>query len=649
MKFYYIYVLLFLLSALSSKGQQGSVSISEPGRGITPEDSGRIARYITAASRMVESNADSALVLLEEVRLLSEKYHYNAGIGKALLWQSAVFAGKQDMDQAWKAFNRGCVYNQLSTHREKALSERYYHLFILYKYAGKTDSALFVLQQSLPGVERMKDSLIIASTYNHIGSVLIDNNDPETAYHYLLKALSVNNKTNVVLLTSYINLAYVHSKQKNPDSVYFYAQKAYAGSKELKYKRYERSASLLLLSYYLSKQDKQTAEKYTRNALQLMDTNSIDNQFRTYNELTVHYAAGRYYEDAARYGRKAMEYISPGMYLRKDVISLLSVMSGIEYELGNPDMAYRYLDYYHRFSDSLHFLERNKTIDRLEQQFRLAEKEKEITRKENQLLGQQLKIRNRNYWILIVCSGIIITLSLSGWLYMQQRNSKRKMRLLETQKELDEIKAMMQGEEKERSRMAKDLHDGVGGLLTVATQNLKAISETNTSVVQNTQFQSLSDIVHEASKEVRRTAHNLMPDILLRNSIGFAVQEFCTYIRQDTSLDISVQIRGNLDTFDEQFKLNVYRIVQELVQNVLKHAQANTVLIQLQYSKNIFAITVEDNGAGFNTNQDYAGFGLSNIQNRVSAFGGQLSIDSEKGRGTSVYIEFPLAEENSDS
>lgn len=141
---------------------------------------------------------------------------------------------------------------------------------------------------------------------------------------------------------------------------------------------------------------------------------------------------------------------------------------------------------------------------------------------------------------------------------------------------------------------------------------------------------------------MRRVAHNLMPEALVKFGLDTALKDFCNDINQSGSLNINYQSIGLADAaIDQATAITVYRIVQELINNTIKHAAANNAIVQVSKTDQVLSITVEDDGKGFNTSILNAarGIGWSNIQNRVELLKGKLDVNSTPGNGTSVHIE----------
>jgi signal transduction histidine kinase len=238
--------------------------------------------------------------------------------------------------------------------------------------------------------------------------------------------------------------------------------------------------------------------------------------------------------------------------------------------------------------------------------------------------------------ISLVAIGAILVLSV--FLYMQRRKTyQQNLLTLKREQDISLLKALMTGEEKERSRLARELHDGLGGILAAAQMQISQAGP----VQQSDGIQKAADLVSQAAVESRRIAHNLLPETLLRYGLDEALRGYCKSITDSKLLQVDYQSQGMDARLEQSVELSIYRIVQELINNIVKHAGASEAFVQVQRNGDSLAITVEDDGKGFAPTRK-EGIGLSNISSRISYLNGTMDIKSGQQKGTSVFIEIQL-------
>ncbi len=216
---------------------------------------------------------------------------------------------------------------------------------------------------------------------------------------------------------------------------------------------------------------------------------------------------------------------------------------------------------------------------------------------------------------------------------------------LEKEKQLMASEAIIRGQEEERARMAKDLHDGLGGMLSgvkFSLTNMKTstILDSDSTLV----FERAMDMLDHSIQELRRVAHNMMPEVLVKFGLREAVRGFCESIQQTRLVKIDFNAIGISERLQREVEIHSFRIIQELLNNVLRHAKATHVLVQLSLHNDQLFITVEDDGIGFDKNKlsDMNSAGLANIKNRLDLLNGKMEIDSSTN-GTTVEITIALS------
>ena len=228
----------------------------------------------------------------------------------------------------------------------------------------------------------------------------------------------------------------------------------------------------------------------------------------------------------------------------------------------------------------------------------------------------------------------------------KQNLQQQRISELETQQQLLATEAVLKGEEQERSRLAKDLHDGLGGILSSVKYSFSNMKGNLIMTPENAQaFERSIDMLDSAIQEMRRVAHSMMPEALVKFGLDIALKDFCNEIESSGALNVHYQSIGMRDFVFPPIKaIGIYRIVQELMNNILKHAGATNAMIQLSRIDDQVSITVEDDGKGFDKNilKNTKGIGWSSIENRVDFFKGKYDVNTDIGKGTSILIEIKI-------
>jgi len=319
----------------------------------------------------------------------------------------------------------------------------------------------------------------------------------------------------------------------------------------------------------------------------------------------------------------------------------------VAYEgLGNFEEALVWQRKLHALSDSLMNAKTAASLQELELKYQTVNKDREIAAKQLLIEQQRNKIDRKNIMIAGISGVAILVMLILTMLYKAAAQKHRlqalKLDTLHRQHELKLLRSTIQGEDQERKRLSRELHDGIGSMLFSIIMRVSMLKKKDPGAVQSKDYEELLQMLEQTGNEVRKTAQNMMPDIINRQSLSEAVQAFCETISQNSSLNIEVQFYGDTHHLPDTMKLVVYRIIQELVHNVLKHAKASQAIVQGVLNKDHFSVTVEDNGTGFDATKTHPGLGLKNLASRIKSLNGTLQIESEQGKGTTVYMEFEL-------
>lgn len=289
--------------------------------------------------------------------------------------------------------------------------------------------------------------------------------------------------------------------------------------------------------------------------------------------------------------------------------------------------------------------------------YQTQEKEKEIQELEedNQLIDNKLTKRTR--MLVILPFLFLLAAGAAYYMYQSQRRklaiknliaeqkaeiAKQKINELENSLNIKNLKAVVKGQEAERTRIANDLHDSLGGMLSTLKLHYDTLQVDHKELSDDQDYNKIMDLIDEACKDVRDIARNLKPNALEKMGLNAALKDLINRYTIRGTMDISLHTNEIDGLLSEDARLHVYRIVQELLNNALKHANATEIDVQLNRNDEELFVMVEDNGRGFDLDTAKRGLGLGNLNSRVNLLKGEMQIDSAPNRGTSVIVHIPL-------
>lgn len=260
----------------------------------------------------------------------------------------------------------------------------------------------------------------------------------------------------------------------------------------------------------------------------------------------------------------------------------------------------------------------------------------------NSVIARQANTRN-----ILIASFAVLLISL-GFLYNRYHLRQKNRHQLELNRQQIELfNGIAAAQEQERKRIAQDIHDGLGSVLSAARLKMTELREFRPELAADEKFMSGIGLLDEASSELRHISHNIMPATLSKLGLVPALKNLAEKISSDKGLKVRFIEHGLDKRLEEQMEISIYRIILELINNVVKHAAATRATVQLVFYKEYINITVEDNGTGFDpgkTPENRSGIGLGNVAARVEYLNGKMDIDSRPGKGTTVIVDIPVPE-----
>lgn len=354
---------------------------------------------------------------------------------------------------------------------------------------------------------------------------------------------------------------------------------------------------------------------------------------------------GAMYSEEGNYDKAIAHYtlsneIASRMKFPDLLLGNFKELSMLAEKKGDANLSLTYLKRHFALKDSIYTSDKMKQIEEMNAKY-------QSEKKEAQLKIQTAELTKKNYLIWGIAA-VSLLLILSGITLLRKRQIQNKLMLQKEVMKQQELAttAIIAAEENERRRIAADLHDGVGQIMSAAKMNLSAFENELPfrDEKQKISFEKIIDLVDESCKEIRSVSHQMMPNALLKSGLASAIKEFIDKL-DNRILKVNLHTEGLNDRLESNVETILYRIIQECVNNVIKHSDANTLDISLIKDDDGLSATIEDNGKGFDirSKDHIEGIGLKNIYSRVSFLKGTVDFDSSPGNGTLVAIHIPLA------
>ncbi len=525
------------------------------------------------------------------------------------------------------------------------VSNNYFEMGVAYDMKGELDAALEHFLQALEAAEQSDNQAQIALVINSLGIVNRSAGNYEQALSYYLRAkdlyATLDNRRNLGNVLHNIGDLYLQQQDFANGLDFTLQGKAIREEIGDNYGLGYTYQNLAYI-YFTEKQDFATAFHYDSLAYEVRQKIG-DRGGMSHSRTDMAWAAlklGRT-RAANAYATEALQ-MAQELGARAAQRNAYRALAAVAVQERRFEAAFDWQRQYYELKDSLFNEDKNKVVQELQVQYETAKKEQQIA--ENQIVIEKRTLQRNGFIIVAVLSGLLaisIFISLRSRLRYHQRLQAQRIRELEQAQKIVALDAMVQGQEEERRRVAKDLHDGLGGLLSSIKHHFRAVSEQNAALGALPVYQKTNVMLDEAHEEVRRIAHDMMPDALAKLGLIAAIEDLAESYQ--LSMQVSVQHFNCEKYFDKVLEVNLFRIVQELLQNIAKHARATQVFIQLSQFDHTLTLTVEDNGVGFDyTQASESGLGLKNIASRVAWLGGSMNIETAPGKGVLTIIQTPL-------
>lgn len=611
----------------------------------SPEDTSKVNRLTMLCGTLTNQDADSSMGLANDAFLLSEKLGYKRGMAVALYRMAAIY-GERKQDRIKEVeFCRKAIDVAEKNNIFPELHDFYSGIFNSYYYQGQFPSAMDIAQRGLNYAEKRKEQEQVLLYKNNIGNVFYRLGNLKEAEKNYTEALYIAEKINKLekLASTCLNLTDIYITSKDSSKIFSYVDRAVSIYRDhfedpaFNGRKHRYSFALFKKAEafdLIGKPD--SAMKYVSQALYLCNSQLKCDLFDVINYYLL---AGRLYLKKADY-TLSKEYFNKALQTaiqighKENTRDSYSALSGIYQAEKKYDSALHFFRLYNQLKDEVTNTETQSAITRIQGEYDVAKKDEVIARQTN--------LRN------IIIGSFIVFLITVGFLYNRYRLRQRNRYQQELNRQQNELfNAIAAAQDQERKRIAQDIHDSLGSILSAAKLKLSALKESQPLLSNEhaEKYQTTLQLLDEASAELRSISHNIMPATLSKLGLVPALKNLSNTISSHSGLQISFSAHDFMERIPEQAEMSIYRIVLELINNIVKHAQANKVTIQLIKYPDYINLSVEDNGRGFDYGDalhEKKGIGLGNILSRVDYLRGKMNVDSLPGRGTTVIIDVPL-------
>jgi len=595
----------------------------------------RIIIHLKLYEQSKNNNSDTSFNHLQSAeKLIGRKTNDTIKV-KVLILQADYYLYQPEYDSVFYFVNKGLSLTK--NKMPKKLIDLYTIKGLAYHYKGNYNKAIEAHLEAAKIGDSIKFNAGKAKIFNNIGIAYIEMQNWVKAEEYMNKSLKIcralDIKRGMVYLLgnlgiiyknqfkydkaiemylesnligetindqraisrNYDNLGSLYEEQENYNEALKYYQKSLKTSKELEDKQTIAVSLHNIGSVYTKQRNFDAARSSFEQSL------SIANAIGSLNNIKeTHYGLAEMYETQGKYQQSIIE--------RKN---------------------------YEKWKDSIINTEHLSAISELEVKYKTEIKDKEIIQKQLKLdRKQKLNVFLTSLSITLLITSIVL------WFGFTQRQKRKNQEILTLKREhqIKTLESLIEGEEKERLRIAKELHDGVNGDLSALKYKLISLSDTNNKVINEA-----IKMLDRSCEQVRAISHNLIPPSLEDFELVEALENYCHKMNDIHKVLLTFQHLGNKFALPKKEEINIFRIIQELVSNSIKHADASEINVQLSNRNKSLQVTVDDNGKGFDRNKldTHDGIGMSNIQSRVDYLNANVDFSSGP-RGTSFIIEIDL-------
>jgi signal transduction histidine kinase len=627
------------------------VSCKQPTHPGSDTDTNERFSYLIEQSKAFDRAYDfqSALLYSDSAYQYAAKRKNTRKMAEALLRKGVVFQNSNHLDSSEATL--------LHAIRLCEKSSDSLHLALSLNTLGNTTKALEIIEEALQYYrraesiyEKMGDETRQAYVLLNIGNIYYKIEDFQKAIQLYEKCKSVSIKAENLEMTkiSSFNIANIYSRIKAYDK----AEEAYLEVVELDKKSGDKSSlaqSYANLSCIYEDDNKQGLKlKYIKLAQKLAkESKNTKVEIQAYNLLGVYYANIGNFIEAENAYKKSIS-LEKEIGLINQSKAAFGNLALLKEKTGDYKQAFAYYKQYSKLSDSLINEKKLEIIYELESKYEKKKDEAEILRLSNENAIKEIRNKDLKIVLVTVFSIVFLLIGILFFIRLKTRKdriiSAQRIQQLEEEQRLLAAQSVIVGQENERKRIAQELHDGIGVLLSTASIHFSNVEESTADEKTAQMLSKANKLLKQAGGEVRKISHEMMPGVLSKFGLQEALEDIFENVEDTGSIDVDCDVHLGEDRLNENTEIILFRIVQEILNNTLKHAHAKHIYFSLKQLDDTLLIKYKDDGEGFDPSEIVSekSLGLSGIKSRVDFLRGKMKLVSSPGKGTEYDIRIQI-------
>jgi len=614
----------------------------------------RINQQVALSKAFIDVNIDSSEYYIKIAYQNAIDIDYEKGIIATLNIKGNILQRRGKLDESMQMYEVAKKM-ALKNNDDSSLAKILNNIGIIHNNKGEFNKALEAYFQALDYEKKINHKRGIAEAYNNIGVVHYYLSDMENTLMYLKKSSEISKEIGdlEILKKGLINIGAIHRYRGEYDEALSNYYEALEICEVLGNHADMNTSWHNIAEVYSLQHRYKESEEYYRKAL--VFNQKFDNKnglALEYNNIGSLYLKQNRYKEAKEYFEKALTISREAGY-RKLKEDIYDGLANLYAKQNNFAKAFEYSQMYIKLKDSILNEENSKNIAELRTKYETAEKEKLLAEEKgmtailrSEKAEAELETVNRNKWIIFL--GLIMIAASMVFLAIVQNNKRKAQAEIDAAiiEERDQgVNAVIQAQEEERKRISKELHDGIGQQLSGLKMAFQRLEDRLNQEIphRKDEIKRLVSIISDSADEVRTISHQMMPRALTEDGLLPAIGDLLTKSLEPLDIKHDYEHYGISGRLEERIELSLYRVLQELINNIIKHAEATEVNVQLLKNGDRIILMVEDNGKGFVSDSKSDGHGLLNIKSRINSLGGDVNYTPSPNHGTVVTIRIPLS------